>query len=222
MKESSPYETPRNSSIHHVEGELDPQYSWESMGFNRYVDKDNHSYYRIFDSPKEQFVISQLASLIIPVANVFIKHMPHEGPVYFSPDVKEHPNHDIHHQEISLVDQSLLELLFRDTDHDTMRNHDGSVMYDFDVGDIDITLQEESIIELADDVYDMFQRYGTQQQVQKLILKLKTFKTHIEGESGLAFITALVHKANYTYTTPEKIQQTLLSRCGLSLTTLEK
>jgi hypothetical protein len=144
MKEGIP-EAHGNTSIHNIEGELVPHPS-RDYPYNHYKDPEGKSHFGVTDSPKEQFIASQLASLEIPVANVFNKEMPHGEVLYFSSDVKDHSRYE-KESEMSEVNRMFLEVLFNDDDHDPNHNHDGTIFYDFGLAMINHSALEAHAIE---------------------------------------------------------------------------
>lgn len=196
-------ENPRNQSHLNTEGELPPLFK-DSFLFR---DSEGNLFYQLSKEPKKQFVVAQLASLILPVAIPYMREV--DGKLeFFSPDAKRHPdsiNEDGTITETSLIDNAFLNIIFNDNDHFANGwNTAGAVFYDFNSANFGEYINTIYINE----VKNIFPEY-----MPELIKKIQKFKKEIEGEKGLEFITAVVNKAKFTENTPEEIQQVLLKRC---------
>jgi hypothetical protein len=218
MKEEFP-EPLQNSSVYQTEGELEPRMD-RRYPFNHYVDENEKSYFGLSDRPKDQFLVSQLAALAVPVSNVFQKDMPDGQRMYFSPNAADHPQYDESKFRISPTDHTLLGILFNDNDHDPDNNYEGGVFYDFGTSFLETSrpITKAALSEIGG-VCEWFKKtYG--ESVPELVAKITSFQTNIEGKGGIDFITAILKKSNYKDAKPEIIQQSLLARCDTALKTL--
>lgn len=220
MKESIPGipEIPQNFSTLGENISLEPRPD-RRYPFNHYVDEYDDSHFLLSDDPSKQFIISQLASLVMPVANVVRKEMPHGETMYFSPDVKRHPDYveeNKREEYISKVNQTILSLIFNDEDHDPCQNHEGSIFYDFGAGDVESNYDEWVNLYIR----NIF-KVKYPEKVEELRSKVTTFRSSIEGKDGLKFIQNLVTKANYKESSPDSLQTIFLKRCERLLSALD-
>lgn len=202
-----------------------PDSRLEHVGENKYKDNQDKEYYELRKSPEIQFIVSQLAAMVIPIASVY-----KEGSSFYSqsvadhPDYKEFPVHSYKSRTMSRKeresynpaeeDKYFMSLIFEDTDHTSTANSAGSVLFDFDGATIDRD-------HLTDDKFGIETTLGyldrNNPTVSTLVRqKVQKFKSLIQGEEGLDFLSALVHKSGYTGSA-ENIQKKLLSRCDLVL-----
>lgn len=214
MKEGQP----QNYSVYRTEGELTPTHV--PMERMERIDELGAKYYKLRNHPEKQFIVSQLASLVMPVANVFKKDTP-TGTYFFSPDARNHPDYIACVPEISRSNQLFLRLVLKDFDHSNNHNHEGSIMYDFDQGMVKPRKTNWSDYIHESCVYIL--ENDSEPVLTELISKIHTFKTHIEGEEGLRFITAVVEHAAHTEEdmNPKLIQEYLIERCDVILSALQ-
>lgn len=206
-----------NFSTHRTAGDL--RHLDEQRPENEYVDENEGIHFSVEKNPKEQMIISQLASLTMPVSIVFKKDMPEEKIMYFSPDVKNHPNYD---KSIRLqkADQAFLYWIFGDRDHGPGWNYDGSVFHDFDHGVVHKNWHNDINDDYPSQYYGPHLKEYRPKTAAELLEKIKAFEKEIEGKQGLEFISSLTKKAEYTEVSPERIQEILLWRCERAKTVL--
>lgn len=202
-------ENPRNQSPVNTEGSLVSTYG-DSVLF---TDSENNFFYQLSKEPKKQFVVAQLASLILSVAIPYMREV--DGKLeFFSPDVKKHPEFKKTSGSFSIVDKTLLTILFGDSDHYEQHNHYGSVFYDFDFASV------QNGFGIKETLEDFIKKFPS--KIPELVEKTKKFQKELEGQKGLEFIKAVVKKADYTHKKPEEIQKVLLNRCSVSIDLLIK
>lgn len=206
-----------NFSTHRTEGDLTPL--GEQHPGNEYVDEKEVIHFSVEKSPQEQIIISQLASLTMPVSTVFKKEMPEGKVMYFSPDVKNHPDYN---KSIKLqkANQAFLYWIFGDTDHGPGWNYGGSVFHDFDNGIIDKDWHDDINNDYTSQSYGHHLKKHQPEITAELLEKIQAFEKEIEGKQGLEFISSLTKKAEYTEVSPERIQEILLWRCERAKTVL--
>ncbi len=203
----------QDSSLQHVEGK-------------RYIDTEtSNEYYKLLKEPEMQFIVSQLAAMVIPVANVY-----KEGDNVYSPSATDHPDYkafptkSIRSRTMSRKDREsynpteedkyFLDLIFEDRDHSDNSNSAGSILFDFNNATIDKDNWKTSKERIEDTIDWLDSEHselasGVRQKVAK-------FKLLIEGSDGLDFLSALVFKSGYAGSA-EDIQRKLISRCDLVL-----
>lgn len=216
MESSEPFERKKtdesvigNFSVLDTAGDLTPAPDGLSP-YNRYEDKEGNAFYALFQNPKMQFVVSELASLAVPIAPILLrKKMPEGNYMDFSAGVEQHPDF-AENKDVFKVGQEFLYRIFHDFDHQKDWNHKDGVHYDFGSA----KLNQDSV--LFEDTYNSFSKENPS-LVSGLKRKIEEFKKHIDGVDGLEFIKAVVMKADYKDIEPEKIQQVLLGRCKQAL-----
>lgn len=173
--------------------------------------------FELIKKPKLQFVISQLASLVMPVAS--ISKSPQGD--FVSVDAKVHKNYN-DEKFFNPIDIGsnivFLKYIFHDWDHrpifeNEYKNIEGGVFYDFESAMIDGIGQDVNL-----DTYPFNIREYRTQMFDNLKKKISFFRTQIEGESGLRFIESLLKKSGYSNIedslSAEEIQNVLLNRSG--------
>jgi hypothetical protein len=182
------------------------------------INTEGREVFEIKKWPNLQFVISQLASLVVPVAD-----MSKLDSGFYSMAVIEHKNYSSGKDGLneSKSNAIFLDMIFRDWDHDVFdKNVDNGIFYDFHVGDLkDSSMGVEQLYTLGDDLE------GWKTVIDILIKKILYFKSQVEGESGLSFLKALLEKAGKGDCTPNdeiKLQKILISRCDRGIAILSK
>lgn len=106
----------RNFSVLDTAGDLTPAPDGLSP-YNRYEDKEGNAFYALFQNPKMQFVVSELASLAVPVAPILLKkQMPKGGSLDFSAGVEQHSDFG-KNKDVFKIDEAFLYCIFNDIDH---------------------------------------------------------------------------------------------------------
>jgi len=197
-------------------------------GGNKYREEDlaETSFILPEYNAKQQFIISQMASLIMNVANVFPYKTKEGKQEFMSPNVLDQFNYDPK-KHVSNEDAALFGLLFGDLDHLGRDNHHGGVFFDFGASDMlkseeayekkervvpgsGYTFTEELNHERTYNYVDYWKKKGLL-DIEAMETKCNELTSHLSGEQGLQFITALCKKAEYTELTPEKVQERFLS-----------
>lgn len=202
----------RNFSVLDTSGDLTPAPDGLSP-YNRYTDEEGKAFYALFDKPKMQFVVSELASLAVPVAPILLrKKMPEGNRMDFSAGVEQHPDFG-KEKSIFEIDQAFLYFIFSDPDHYQNFNNSEGIQYDFGVAKVKFPDDQK------DYSLDFFKRKHSS-LVPELVKRITDFKKRIEGDEGLEFIKAVVKKADYSEVSPEVIQNTLIKNCDYTLSKL--
>lgn len=190
----------------------------------QFRDSENKTYYKLSKNPKTQFITSQLAAMIVPVASVY-----KEGNGFYSQSVLDHPDYkkipaELENLYMSAEEETkfrsapedvyFMELIFEDYDHNNNSNNEGTILYDFHQATLDKDFNSQNPLHIKSQLIDLSQY---RPELKQLVLeKVRKFKSLIEGEDGLNFISSLARKAEYNGS-PEAIQEKLLSRCNLVL-----
>lgn len=176
-----------------------------------------HEYFfRLEKNPALQFIISELASLVMPVAPIL-----YDGENFYSKYVKNHKAYtsaeNVETQdELNLL---FLYLIFRDNDHgkgtgrrSNKLNYDNHVFYDFHRAEKYGNFPSE-YQKIYNNTYFIFNDEDDE-FINLMKEKVNKFMEQIDGEDGLKFIDAVIKKANATNEIDaKKIHDTYLKRC---------
>lgn len=180
----------------------------------RHIDGKETGYVLEKGDGAEQFITSQIASLILNVANIYPYKSTDGAQHFISPNIEEQHNYDVE-KNIRREDALLFGLLFGDLDHLEDENHGGGVFYDFGTSDMTYPEEEYQSRSRTNHTRSYFHldsgiKRGTL-NLEYMLSKCNDLLSYISGESGLHFISALCKKADFTSLTPEELQARYIS-----------
>lgn len=221
MKEFAPNEDapiPQNISLVNIGGEMVPDIDSSSARAERYINTENGmGFFKVSKDPKKQFVASQLIGTVVPMAPLVEANLESGEPAFFSLDSEEHIEHNGTRYSIQdILNRWFILSIFGDDDHAPGHNVKGSIFYDFEYAQFEEGTDKISLPMRQLIVEKMFQGMD-KKVISEFRSKITQFQQAISGEEGLAFITALLHKADYHELAPEVLQQNLLDRCEETL-----
>lgn len=177
------------------------------------LNSDNILSHELIRRPELQFIVSQLASFVMPVSPISIK----EDGTFRSIDVSNHDNFSESADSERVTNEIFLDLIFRDYDHFFGHNERGGVYFDFDQAEI-YKIEDFQVPRNLKDLISETGDLDTRKRKLALLRnKILYFQSMIEGEKGEIFLKSLVKKAKSNSEDLFYIRATLLTRCNKSL-----